>query len=399
MNKKHRTTIAVPVIDGEQWMGGAIYVRNLIYCLAALPKEQTPLVKLIGNVDFSSSYVRELAQFPFVVTPPAVKGIASRLQANLAARLPMSIGSILAPSYLGGIDLVFPSFGLPPIGAVPIHWIPDFQHIKLPQFFAEQERLSRDNNIKKIAYEHGTLVLSSNDAAKDFYEFLPDATIQVRVWRFCTVITSSEENGANPYKKYGLPERFIYLPNQFWAHKNHLGVFKALAILAARGFRPTIVCTGRENDSRDPSHMPMLRSFLAEHKLEKQVLFLGLVPRSDQISIFRSANFILQPSLFEGWSTVVEDAKALDRPLVLSDIPVHREQIEEGGNRGRVLFFNPEDPIDLADSLADAWILYPSAQSDQDIVLARTFAEEKRLRAADEIMHIFSQAIEKKKQS
>jgi hypothetical protein len=52
---------------------------------------------------------------------------------------------------------------------------------------------------------------------------------------------------------------------------------------------------------------------------------------------------IIQPSLFEGWSTVVEDAKALNKWILLSDIAVHREQIKEN-----VDFFNPKKPIELA---------------------------------------------------
>jgi hypothetical protein len=52
---------------------------------------------------------------------------------------------------------------------------------------------------------------------------------------------------------------------------------------------------------------------------------------------------IIQPSLFEGWSTVVEDAKALNQWILLSDIPVHREQIQNN-----VDFFEPKNSSMLA---------------------------------------------------
>jgi hypothetical protein len=32
--------------------------------------------------------------------------------------------------------------------------------------------------------------------------------------------------------------------------------------------------------------------------------------------------------LFEGWSTVIEDARGFGRPLIVSDIPVDREQAD-----------------------------------------------------------------------
>ena len=38
---------------------------------------------------------------------------------------------------------------------------------------------------------------------------------------------------------------------------------------------------------------------------------------------------LFSPSLFEGWSTVVEDAKACNKHIILSDLPVHYEQVSE----------------------------------------------------------------------
>ena len=52
---------------------------------------------------------------------------------------------------------------------------------------------------------------------------------------------------------------------------------------------------------------------------------------------------LLQPSLYEGWSTLVEEAKALSKFIVLSDLPVHREQINKN-----VAFFDPHNANELA---------------------------------------------------
>ena len=55
---------------------------------------------------------------------------------------------------------------------------------------------------------------------------------------------------------------------------------------------------------------------------------------------------IIQPSLFEGWSTVVEDAKAIGQFIVLSSLPIHKEQISTN-----CLFFEPFDVEDLAEKM------------------------------------------------
>jgi glycosyltransferase involved in cell wall biosynthesis len=68
------------------------------------------------------------------------------------------------------------------------------------------------------------------------------------------------------------------------------------------------------------------------------------------VEVLRHAAAIVQPSLFEGWSTVVEDVRASGRPILLSDLPVHREQ-----DPPRCTFFPPEDDAALADALAQHW--------------------------------------------
>ena len=62
---------------------------------------------------------------------------------------------------------------------------------------------------------------------------------------------------------HGLPERFIFMPNQFWPHKNHRLVVEALGRLASGGERPCIAASGLVNDARAPGLMQGLRDGLA----------------------------------------------------------------------------------------------------------------------------------------
>jgi hypothetical protein len=53
---------------------------------------------------------------------------------------------------------------------------------------------------------------------------------------------------------------------------------------------------------------------------------------------------MIQPSLFEGWSTVAEDAKAIGKSILISDFPVHCEQATPDFH-----FFNRNNAKELAD--------------------------------------------------
>ncbi|MEI6916139.1 MAG: glycosyltransferase, partial [Armatimonadota bacterium] len=89
-----------------------------------------------------------------------------------------------------------------------------------------------------------------------------------------------------------------------------------------------------------------LLQMMFQRNVSDEMIVLGLLPRWEQVQLQRAADFIIQPSLFEGWSTVVEDAKTLGQRLVVSDIAVHREQQPPSS-----IFFDPCSPEALADAL------------------------------------------------
>jgi glycosyltransferase involved in cell wall biosynthesis len=69
---------------------------------------------------------------------------------------------------------------------------------------------------------------------------------------------------------------------------------------------------------------------------------LGLVPYEDVFGLNAAAEALINPSLFEGWSTTVEEAKALGTRVLLSDLSLHREQAPDA------MFFEPHSPAALA---------------------------------------------------
>jgi hypothetical protein len=64
----------------------------------------------------------------------------------------------------------------------------------------------------------------------------------------------------------------------------------------------------------------------------------------------RAAAAIVQPSLFEGWSALLEETRSLGKLVFASDIPMHREQFTD-----RVHLFNPTSAEALADLLTRHW--------------------------------------------
>lgn len=69
----------------------------------------------------------------------------------------------------------------------------------------------------------------------------------------------------------------------------------------------------------------------AELGIADRVDFLGLVPRDEVYRLLARADLFVSPSRFEGLPVAVLEAMAARLPVVLSDIPPHREIVEGEG--------------------------------------------------------------------
>jgi glycosyltransferase involved in cell wall biosynthesis len=149
--------------------------------------------------------------------------------------------------------------------------------------------------------------------------------------------------------RYELAMPYFYLPNQFWRHKNHAVMIEALRILRDQNVSAMVVASGASTDPRHPRLFEELVEQVRRQGLAGVFRFLRFIPRADVYALMRGSIAVVNPSLFEGWSTTVEEAKAIGVPLVLSDIPVHREQ-----TAGAADYFDPQSPQDAAAALARA---------------------------------------------
>lgn len=336
---------------GSGWVGGSNYLSNLLHALAMLPDRQIETVLVAAPAIPAADLVRFptdriLRSDRFEPRSPA------RLVGKVSERL---LGRNLVAEQVcrrAGIDLLS---HVTPIGArssLPtIAWIPDFQEIHLPVFFSDNERRRRAEGHRRIVEQATLIVLSSEDARQDLLTIHPEARERTRVLHFTT---GAQTPGAIPTlaalrSRYNLPEHYFYLPNQLWAHKNHAVVIEALALLKARGRAVRIVSTGHVEDYRNPDFQQQIRDRIAAAGLEDLLRIEGLVPYDDVRALLAYSVAVINPSRFEGWSTTVEEAKSLGKRVLLSDIPVHREQDPERG-----AFFATDDPAALASLIEQA---------------------------------------------
>ena len=262
-------------------------------------------------------------------------------------------------AYLRGtkLDAVLPMLSVPPRPRLPgtVGWITDFQHRAMPEFFSPQECATRERSYARLVRRSAVVLLSSQAMAADFARYYPSHSHKARVLPFPSPLAFSTvgRDATSAPLTYNLPARYALVANQFWQHKNHELVVEAVARAKGAGVEIPVVMTGLPSDYRDSANRTVSRVLqrIAKAGLGGQVIVLGQVPYEDLVELMNCAEVIIQPSRYEGWSTSVEDAKALGIPLLCSDIPVHREQAMSFGSR----FFKTDDADSMAEVLAALW--------------------------------------------
>jgi len=344
-----RKRIGLSYTYNENWIGGTYYIENLVNALNALNDEEKPHIVLLTDSYESFRTAQQKFNYPYISfqlgSGEANKGF------QLLNRITNRLFNIrLFSQKIKALDAVFPYYKSEQQSAAKkkIYWVADFQEHFAPEFFSKDDIASRLQNQQEIQASAGHLIVSSNTALGHFKSIFPQHTVNVNVLPFAVAHPPYQDiNIKLLLEKYQLPARYFICPNQFWKHKNQLVVLKAVKELKAEGIEVTVAFTGNTNDYRNPHYFTEMKAFVEDNNIGNNVKFLGFIDRRDQLQLINNAIAIIQPSLFEGWSTVVEDAKLMNKFLLVSDIEIHREQLVNSSAR----FFDPYNVNQLAQLL------------------------------------------------
>jgi glycosyltransferase involved in cell wall biosynthesis len=336
----------------QSWLGGINYYRNLLEAIWNLPDRSIEPMILTG-FKTPDTLLKDFPPVAIVRTRLLDRRHPLWLISKAVKRLYGHDLAIEALCRKLGISVLSHSGPLRPGSTVKtLGWIFDFQHKHMPTFFDAAEVSKRDKVFRRTCADCDGLIVSSRAARDDLAKFLPEHLAKARVLNF----TSSLGKPGKPIAatelraKYGLPEKFFHLPNQFWIHKNHRVVVDALAVLRSQGRSVRVAVTGNTRDDRHPRHFDELMETVKQSGVEGDFQVLGIIPYADMRGIMENAVAVINPSLFEGWSSTVEESKSMGKHVILSSIPVHVEQAPD-----RASYFPPNDPSALADAMWKAW--------------------------------------------
>lgn len=344
MDKRKR--IGIVFVFNESWLGGVYYIYNILKALCLLDDSKLPVVDVYCDNETVFEKIKCETHYPYLCFNEYKENYLKRIIWSILMKLNYKVAHWVRFFKFNPEDVfVYPFFY--GSNVQEIYWCPDFQEKYLPENFSEEDVKGREKILRYVGNNSIPIVFSSEACLNDFKKFYPTFINKTFVLRFAVVnrINSNIKIG-DILDKYNIPPVYFICANQFWKHKNHLFLFKAFRKAINMGLNAHLVCTGNFSDYRNPDYIQEIEKFLHENNKDNRIRLLGMIDKNELMCLIDNSFAVIQPSLFEGWNTTVEDCKALNKFIFLSDLPVHHEQIERN-----VCFFDPFDEDALAAKL------------------------------------------------
>lgn len=228
-------------------------------------------------------------------------------------------------------------------------WFPDFQEIHFPNNFSLKNIIFRRLNIILSEIHSTKIIVSSKSVQSDLLKINKKAYKKSHVIKHNFNIVKFNKIKSIDYlnKKFKIKKKFFFLPNQYWIHKNHIVVLKAIKLIKNMT-NIQIVSTGLQDDHRHPDHIKKILRFINQNNIKDNYIMLGIVNSSDLMSLMYHSIGIINPSKSEGWGNSIDQAKIMEKKIILSDIPVHKEQKSKN-----LFYFNSDNYKRLSSILLD----------------------------------------------
>jgi glycosyltransferase involved in cell wall biosynthesis len=247
-------------------------------------------------------------------------------------------------SHLDRIDLYFCPFSAlypRPLPLPTVMTLVDIQEAFYPEFFTPGDRYMRDLHFPgstRLADRVITISEFSRRTIVTHHRVPPD---RVAVVHLCADERYGRSGEVAVAPEAPVPARFVYYPANLWRHKNHDVLLRALRALREGGRRIDLVLTGFAQDNGYP-----LAAMAQAHGVADQVHALGYLSVEQVAYLYRHADALVFPSLFEGFGIPLVEAMAAGCPVVAA----RATSIPEVTGDAAALF-DPTSPADLAATL------------------------------------------------
>jgi glycosyltransferase involved in cell wall biosynthesis len=295
------------------------YVRNLLMKLSTIDKDNEYYLVTAPYNDASlhlpDENVKKILLHSEITLSVKVRYLIERLLGKKSGS-DIPLGKIINKYHF---DLWFcPFFNLEPrpLKIPSLITIPDIQHEYYPEYFSSKELFSRKRYIKPSCEMATEIITESKFSKKCFIEKLGLDPEKIHV-----IPLSADDRFSKPpdnqnslIKKYDLPDEYFLYPANGWPHKNHLALIKGFSLYKKSFKTPLhLVFTGSGLQG-----MAAITDPISHNNISEYVHILGYVEDEDMPGLYKNAQALVFPSLFEGFGIPLLEAMAMECPIIAS---------------------------------------------------------------------------------
>ena len=339
-----------------------------------------PAAAAVLNARGLPANVRAVALKPRCLLGKAIMALKHLLPAfSMAWRFPSALERAATREQIDMLWFVGGFFDTPDMPYIATVW--DVQHRTHP-WFPEVSAKGRWDYREHFISRHlkrATRVITGTQAGKNelaFFYQIPESRVCLLPHPTPNFVLVAQKNTADIHKKFGLKEKFLLYPAQFWAHKNHVNLLHALTILKQRGAAvPDIALVGS-----DKGNKAYVLQVAAELGVAQHVHALGFVSTEELIGLYQAAGAMIYPSFSGPENLPPLEALALSCPVANADFPGAREQLGDAA-----IYFDPHSPQSIADAIIH--VLQPAPQLiEKGLERARRWTGEQFVRGVFALM-------------
>ena len=222
----------------------------------------------------------------------------------------------------------------------------DLQHRHHPEFFAAGDRNWRERTYRARCQQAAAVTVMSDWGKADLVDAydLDPRKVHVVPWASVLSLYPDSMDLDDIRIRLGLPERYALFPARPFPHKNHRTLFEALGELRRRGMAVPLVCTGTDTDGK------AFRTMARSSGVEDLVLGVGFVSPAELKALYRGAQLLVFPSLFEGFGMPILEALDMGVPVAASMVTSIPELARDAAE-----YFDPTTPMAIADVVGGLW--------------------------------------------
>jgi glycosyltransferase involved in cell wall biosynthesis len=194
--------------------------------------------------------------------------------------------------------------------------------------------------LNKIILPMSSIIITESSELKEkiikFYQLDSNRIISIPNLVSELLLRSKDVANINTVKnKYNLNNNFYFYPAQFWSHKNHLIILRAIKKMKEQNKNIYFVFCGH-----DKGHLRFIVNKIKEYKIIENIKILGHLPETEIIALYLLSDALVMPTYFGPTNIPPLEAWHLKIPVVYSSY------LRNHGDSA-ALYFNPNSEEEL----------------------------------------------------